>query len=350
MLTPLTLNIAAIGAISILILRSLNADLAANQLTFWAVGTLILVIVSRLNHQFWPKISPLLFLGTIIALALLPFLGESIRGSARWFDIGIFRVQPSEAAKVTSILLLSVFFASRPAQKLTNLFLGFLIILIPAALTFIQPDIGNTLTFLAIFMGISYVAGANRKHLLVTAITLATGAIFIFELLAPYQKQRLLTFINPTSDPLSGGYQLIQSKIAVGSGQFFGRGLGSGSQSQLKFLPEAQSDFIFAATAEQLGLFGAGLLIILTTLMITQIVKIGENCDRLGQLICAGTASFLLFQTVINIGMNLAILPITGITLPLVSYGGSSLVSTLFLLGIVFAIRRGTKSHLRGVF
>lgn len=342
MLTTLSLNIAAIGAISILILRSLNADLAAKQLIFWGVGTLILVIVSRLNHQFWPKISPLLFLGTIIALALLPFLGESIRGSARWFDIGIFRVQPTEAAKVTSILLLSVFFASRSVQKITNLFLGFLIILIPAALTFIQPDIGNTLTFLAIFMGITYVAGANRKHLLMIAITLAAGAIFIFELLAPYQKQRLLTFINPTSDPLSGGYQLIQSKIAVGSGQFFGRGIGSGTQSQLKFLPEAQSDFIFAATAEQLGFFGAGLLIILTTLMIAQIVKIGRNYDRLAQLICAGTASFLLFQTVVNIGMNLAVLPITGITLPLVSYGGSSLVSTLFLLGIVFAIKRNS--------
>ena len=164
--------------------------------------------------------------------------------------------------------------------------------------------------------------------------------IIVFDILSPYQKIIVVSFLNPPADPLGTGYNIIQSKIAIGSGGIFGRGLGSGSQSQLNFLPEAESDFIFASLAEQLGFFGAGVLIGLFVFLISRIANSAKGQDRFVKLILTGTCSFLIFQFTVNIGMNLGLLPVTGITLPLVSYGGSSLISTLFLLGIAFSVKR----------
>ena len=168
---------------------------------------------------------------------------------------------------------------------------------------------------------------------------LITGVLG-YELLSGYQKDRIATFINPTKDPLGTGYNIIQSKIAIGSGQLFGRGLGRGSQSQLKFLPEAESDFIFASIAEQLGFLGAILIVLLQGGLILRILSYLQNVEKFGQLVIIGAVSFLLLQFLVNVGMNLGLLPVTGITLPLVSYGGSSLISTLFLLGVVFSVKR----------
>jgi len=171
----------------------------------------------------------------------------------------------------------------------------------------------------------------------------AIGAIILilsYELLAPYQKNRILTFIDPNIDPLGTGYNIIQSKIAIGSGQLLGRGFAQGTQSQLKFLPEAESDFIFASITEQLGFAGAAVLTTIYAWLIIRIISFTKDKDRLGQLILIGITTFLVTQFTVNVGMNLALLPVTGITFPLVSYGGSSLLTTLFLLGIVYSILR----------
>lgn len=330
--------ICALGSLSILAIFSIDQGLALNQIIFWVIGLSILLLISNLHYQIWQKISLPFYLATLLLLILLIFFGEPVRGSVRWIDLGIFRIQPSEIAKVSTILFLSSFYLERSAGNFKNLFLSLLIIFLPFSLVFFQPDIGNALSFLVILIGVSLFSGLNLKHVVVASVFAVITAIIFSTFLAPYQKQRLESFLNPTIDPLGTGYNIIQAKIAVGSGQFFGQGLGQGSQSQLNFLPEAESDFIFASITEQLGFSGSALLIIIFAIVLTKLTKFVQKVDRFARLIVVGTISFLLYQFFVNVGMNMGIVPVTGITLPLVSYGGSSLISNLFLLGIIFSI------------
>ena len=336
----LIVQILAIGAISLLIIFSINKNLAFNQGIFWLFGLAILWIFSQFDYKNWQNLSGYFYIFSIISLLLLLIFAHPVRGSTRWMDLGVFRFQPAEVAKAAAILLLANFFSMRSAKVIKNLILSLLIILPAIILIFVQPDIGNTLAFLAIWLGISTAAGFKLKHLITLTLVAIVFGVLFFELLAPYQKARLFSFVNPNADPLGTGYNLIQSKIAVGSGNFFGRGLGQGTQSQLNFLPEAESDFIFASISEQLGFIGAGLLLILYLWLMTKLLQISKNRSRYAQLIVIGTFSFLLLQFSISIAMNMGLLPVTGITLPLVSYGGSSLIMTLFLLGIVLSTTR----------
>lgn len=336
----LIVQILAIGAISLLIIFSVNKNLAINQSIFWLFGLAILWIFSQFDYKNWQPLSGYFYIFSIFALLLLLLFAHPVRGSTRWIDLGVFRFQPAEIAKVAVILLLANFFSTRSAKVIKNLTLSFLIILPAIILIFVQPDIGNTLAFFAILLGISSAAGFKLKHLIALTLVAIVFGVLFFELLAPYQKARLFSFVNPNADPLGTGYNLIQSRIAVGSGNFFGRGLGRGPQSQLNFLPEAESDFIFASASEQLGFIGAGLLLVLYLWLMTRLLQISKNRSRYAQLIIIGTFSFLLLQFSVNIAMNMGLLPVTGITLPLVSYGGSSLIMTLFLLGVVLSTTR----------
>lgn len=334
------LSIFALGSISLLTISSVNKSLADNQLIFWAIGLVAFFISSHFDYRNWQKLSTVFYIFVILSLLLLIFVGDPVRGSVRWFDLGPFRIQPSELAKLSTILLLASFFSQRSAGNLKNAFVSFLLILSPTFLIFRQPDLGNALVIFAIWLGISFSAGFKFKYLLLLFALGLVLSLFEFEFLSDYQKSRLDTFINPTADPLGQGYNIIQAKIALGSGGFFGKGLGHGSQSQLNFLPEAESDFIFASLVEQLGFVGGSLIILVFSLLLTRIIKISRSKDRYATLIIAGVISFLTFQFLVNTGMNMGLLPVTGITLPLVSYGGSSLITTLFLLGIVFSIKR----------
>lgn len=337
----LAAQILAIGSISLLVLFAQNKQIAISQLFFWIIGLAIFYIVYQLDFRVWHKWSIFLYCGSIISLIILLFLGDPIRGSVRWIQIGAARIQPSEIAKIASILILASFYKEKSARFLKNLFFAFMIILPIIVLILIQPDIGNILPILSIWLGLSLASGLRLKDLLLLLLGGLIIAVLAFELLAPYQKERINSFINPTKDPLGTGYHIIQAKIAVGSGQFFGRGLGRGSQSQLKFLPESESDFIFASISEQLGFLGAGLLIILYILVFTRLTSyINSQIQRSGQLVIIGTVYMLLSQIFVNIGMNMGLLPVTGITLPLVSAGGSSLVAILIILGIIFSINR----------
>lgn len=342
----LFVQILSIGIVSLLIIFSINRNLATNQITYWIIGLLILFVTSQINYHTWEKLSTKIYAITLFLLASLFFIADPVRGSTRWVDLGAFRIQPSEIAKVTTIILMSAFFKERSAKVQKYVVLSFLLIIPVAGLIILQPDIGNSLAIFAIWLSMTIASGLKFRHLF---FLLAAGAFFVFisyELLAPYQKNRLTTFINPNSDPLGTGYNIIQSKIAIGSGKLFGRGFAQGSQSQLNFLPEAESDFIFASIAEQLGFIGAGVLTIIYTWIIVRIIGFTKGKDRFGQLITIGVATFLITQFVINVGMNLALLPVTGITLPLVSYGGSSLITTLFLLGLVCAVMRSRPSRI----
>ena len=332
--------IAAIGAISLLTIFSINKNLAASQLVFWIVGLVLLWLFSHFDYRNWQWLAIIFYLGSIFALVLLLVVAEPIRGSVRWMNLGFFKFQPSEITKVASILILANFYRERTAYQFKNLLLSFLIILPAATLVLIEPDIGNTLIIIAIWFGLSFASRLKTRHLLALAILGLIFAGIFYQILAQYQKERIASFLNPQADPLKAGYSIVQSRITVGSGQLLGLGLGRGSQSQLNFLPEAESDFIFATISEQLGFLGAGILLTLYSMLILRVISFGKNTDRFGQLIIIGTASFLLMQFLINVGMNLTILPVTGITLPFVSYGGSSLISSLFLMAIVFSINR----------
>ncbi len=339
---PLLFLILGIGSISLLVIFSINKTLATNQLIFWLAGLTILVLFSFFDFRNWQKFALVFYLGTLFALFFLLIFGDPIRGSVRWIDLGFFRFQPSEIAKVAAIMLLSTFYVDNPAAELKNLFVGFLLVLPAVILVLVQPDVGNALTFVAIWFGLSLVSGVRLRHIITALLIMVVSFALVFKILAPYQKERLKTFFDPTADPLRAGYQIIQSKIAIGSGKFIGRGLGLGSQSQLNFLPEAESDFIFASTSEQLGFLGAATLIILYILFIFRILRLTRNADHFGQLLIIGSSAYLIVQFIINVSMNMGMVPVTGITLPLVSYGGSSLTATLFLLGIIFSIRRFT--------
>ena len=331
--------IIALGTISLLIIFSIINSLATTQLIFWFLGLIVLFVVSQFDYHTWQGTTKFLYIGAVASLVMLLIMGDPIRGSVRWIDLGFFRIQPSEIAKAAMILTLALFYKDKSARDIKNVVLSFLLVLPPAFLVTIQPDIGNAISFLAIWFGINLAAGFKIKHVIVFVLGAVVLATVFYELLAPYQKNRLVTFINPNADPLGTGYNIIQSKIAIGSGKLLGRGFGQGSQSQLNFLPEAESDFIFASIAEQLGFVGAALLLSLFTWLIVKIVSFANNRDRYGQLVLVGIASFLTIQFLVNVGMNLAILPVTGITFPFVSYGGSSLITSLFLIGLVYSIK-----------
>ena len=338
--TSLFAIVLALGAFSITTIFAAAKTQALNQTIFWILGLVIFSVVSQLDMRYLKNFAKPAYVFSIITLVLVLILGETIRGSVRWIDLGIFRFQPSEVAKIASILLLSRFFQNRDAQKIQNVALSFLAILPLFVLILIEPDIGSAGAIIAIWASITFIAGLKREHMLALFLSFILILVVSFEFLAPYQKDRIATFLNPEKDPLGAGYNIIQSRIAVGSGQLFGLGLGKGSQSQLNFLPESESDFIFASIAEQFGLLGAGLVISLLFAMQLKIFKIAKNMNRFGQLLTLGTLGLFLYQFTINVGMNMALIPVTGITLPFVSYGGSSLVSNLILLGMIFSAYR----------
>lgn len=335
-------QVLALGAISLLIIFSISPALFRNQLLFWVIGIGVFIFFANFDPKFWESFSTIFFVISLIVLFLLFFVANPVRGSVRWIDFGFFRFQPSEVAKISSILLLANFFKDRSADNLKNLIISFLLIFPAVVLVLIEPDIGNALTFLAIWLGITAASGFRLKHFLFLSLLSIILFTFLFEFMAPYQKKRIESFINPGADPLGTGYHIIQSKIAAGSGEFIGRGLGRGSQSSLKFLPEAESDFIFASTSEQLGFLGSGLVVALYIGILVRMIGFARGARRFGQLVIVGSVSFLILQFFINIGMNLALIPVTGITLPLVSYGGSSLISTLFVVGLVFSNMHST--------
>ncbi|MBI3282702.1 rod shape-determining protein RodA [Candidatus Curtissbacteria bacterium] len=337
---PLLVTVLALGAISLLTIFAASRALAMNQMAFWVLGLSVLYITANLRYQNWQRLSQPFYAASIAALLAVFVLGESVQGAVRWIDLGLLRFQPSEIAKIATILLLATFFVKRSAKEISSIFASLMLILPVFTLIFLEPDIGSALSIAAIWAGVTFGAGLKIRHFIFIIIVFALSAVLFYQILAPYQKERIATFISPNRDPLGAGYNIIQSKIAVGAGQLLGRGLGRGSQSQLNFLPEAESDFIFAAIAEQLGFLGAGLLIILTVAVLLRISNFATEADRFGQLVLMGALGLLIYQFSVNVGMNMGLIPVTGITFPLVSYGGSSLLSTLLLLGIVFSIRQ----------
>ena len=307
------------------------------------IGGIILAGWSlKYDYRKLYKWAPALFILNAVLLLLVKFAGSSVMGAQRWIQLGPFTLQPSEFAKLFMIICLARLLSTRKKEYTTwkSLLPVAILMALPTALIFIQPDLGTSLVFAAITFGMLYIAGLNLKLVKQAFI----GLIIIFPViwffvLHEYQKMRLRILFDPGVDPYGFGYHVIQSKISIGSGGFIGQGLFVGTQSQLDFLPENHTDFIFSVIGEELGFVGAIFVIFLYFLLLYRTLIISKSSgDSFGSLLACGIFSMWLFQVFINIGMTLGIMPVTGIPLPFMSYGGSALLMNLFCVGILINI------------
>lgn len=327
-------------SIGILVIFSSSQQLAVQQAVFALFGIILYVTIASFDYRSLKGLINPLYVIVIAFLVLVIIVGVETRGSVRWIDLGIFNVQPSEFAKPVLILLLAKFWSTNKTSWI-NMLKSIIWSSPFLVLIYKQPDLGTALTILAIWVGVLWAAGISLKKFAVLVLLFLFTIPMGWFVLHDYQRDRITSFFYPTKDPLGMGYNIIQSTIAVGSGQLFGRGLGSGTQSRLQFLPEFRTDFIFASIAEEMGLLGSLLIIAGYLFILIYCLTVAQRTsDFYGFLIICGVISMLMFQTIVNIGMNVGIFPITGITLPLVSYGGSSLVATLISLGLVASISK----------
>ena len=342
----LLLAVLAILLIGLTVLYSASKEYGQQNIVlcqaFWILfGIVLMIVATRVDYQRFISISYLLYGINILLLVLVLFFGKAAGGAHRWLSFGAFNIQPSEIAKITLILALSAYMSRRKADVAKISFpFGALLIALPAfILILIEPDLGGALLLLPITLAMLFTAGARVKHL-ASLVFLGIASLPVFwHFLKDYQKQRLFVFVNPNMDPLGSGYTVIQSKIAVGSGGLFGKGWLGGTQNQLNFLPERHTDFIFSVVGEEWGFLGARILVRLYTLVIYRGTKIIETTpDTYGRLMAAGFVALFFLQVAINVGMTIGFLPVVGLTLPLISYGGSSLVVMLVCIGLLLNI------------
>lgn len=306
-----------------------------------AIGAAVMVAVAMFDYAWLGTFAPLLYLLMLGLLGVVLLIGTSSLGAQRSVNIAGMSFQFSEVAKVLMIVVLAKFFSDRIDKIGSPITIGLgLAILAPAfALVYRQPDLGTSLVFVAIFFGMAFMAGARVWQLV--AMVAVAGASFplIWGLLKPYQQARLTAFIDPYADPQGAGWNIIQSLIAVGSGGPTGKGLTAGTQSPLGYLPIAESDFVFAGLAEDLGFVGAVILFALFILLLMAALRIAFRArDPFGTLIASGVVAMLVFQILVNVGMAISLMPVTGIPLPFISHGGSSLVSICFALGVLQSV------------
>jgi rod shape determining protein RodA len=313
------------------------------QIAFFVLGLAVIIFIAIfVDYRILIKYNGVLYaLGLILLMAVLLF-GRSIRGTTGWFSIGILSFQPVEFAKIFLIIFLSKFFSDKAKYigQLKYLLLSSIGVIFLVILVVLQPDFGSAIIMVAIWGGLILLTGIKKSHLiLMLGLIVISSLILWLFIFQDYQKQRIEVFLNPAADPLGSGYNITQAIIAIGSGGLVGKGLGFGSQSQLKFLPESQTDFIFAVLAEELGLAGIFLLLALFGFLFFKLAQIAKATrDNFALYLIVSIAIMFFCQFIINIGGNLGLLPITGITLPFVSYGGSSLLANMILIGLAESI------------
>lgn len=305
-------------------------------------GILGLFALAFFDYRNLKKKTGLIYVVVVLALLFVWLFGANVRGSTRWIDLYFIRLQPAELAKLAMIIIMAKFL-DQHGERLKSfryVLLSAVYVFIPVTLVLLEPDLGSALVIMAIWFSMLMFSKMSKKQIIIMIAGFMVLAVLAwFFALHDYQKERVFTFLNPNSDPRGSGYNVLQSIIAVGSGGLWGRGVGRGLQSQLKFLPERQTDFIFASTAEELGLLGGVIILGLYYVLLMRIVRACRaSRDNFGMYLTLGVFFMLFSQAVINIGMNLGLLPVTGIPLPLLSNGGSSLLTTLLSLGLVQSV------------
>ncbi|HML89206.1 MAG TPA: rod shape-determining protein RodA [Methylomusa anaerophila] len=339
-----------IVAVSLIIIGSATHVNNPSEDRYWyverqgvfAVANIIIVFfMLNFDYRSLEKVAGLLYIINLGMLLAVMFVGQSALGAQRWIQIGPINLQPSEFSKLIMIISLAQILDKRSGRlnSFKEIIPIFIYVSIPFVLVLKQPDLGTSLVFLSILFGMIFVAGISTRYLMTIFGAGAAVMPIFWHFLKDYQKTRLTVFLDPNVDPLGSGYHIIQSKIAIGSGMLFGKGLFNGTQSQLNFLPENHTDFIFAVIGEELGFVGATLILLLYFILLYRCIKIaGAARDNFGTLLGTGITSMLAFHVLINVGMTAGIMPVTGIPLPLMSYGVSSLTTNMIGIGILLNI------------
>ena len=300
-------------------------------------------IISFIKLRFWHNTSYLIYFVIFVLLLAVKYFGLTSSGSKRWLDLYFMNLQPSELMKIGLILFLAKYYHRISIENINSfrhLILPITVLIGPIILVATQPDLGTAILIAAGGLVVAWLAGVRAKFFIYSGIGMIALLPVAISLLKPYQKSRILTFLNPERDPLGAGYQIIQSKIAIGSGGLFGKGFLNGSQSYLDYLPEKHTDFIYTLFSEEFGFFGSLFILLLYSLIIYRIVRIGNlTRSNFGKLYCYGFATAFFIYVVVNMMMVLGLLPIVGSPLPIMSYGGSSMMAIMFGLGIVMSCK-----------
>ena len=307
------------------------------------VFTIMMLLFSFINIKFWFSIGYLSYLAVVGLLFWTYWFGITSSGSQRWIDLYFINLQPSELMKIIIILCLAKYFHRMKLQNVNSIYTiltSLIIILLPMGLVIVQPDLGTSLLIAISGVAVLWFAGINHKYFIYTMLGFIISLPFIIAFLKPYQKLRVLTFLNPDRDPLGAGYQIIQSKIAVGSGGLFGKGFLKGTQSYLEFLPEKHTDFIFTLFSEEFGFVGSFILLLIYAITIYRIVRIGAlSRSYFAKIFCYSFGAAIFVYIAINMSMVLGLLPIVGSPLPIMSYGGSSMLATMIGFGVVMSAK-----------
>ena len=319
-----------------------NPALAVRHDVWIAVGVLLSFGTARTNYRRWVDLAMLAYGLSLATLALVLAAGAVRLGATRWLSLFGLSVQPSEFAKLTTTWILARYLAGQPTPLPTRVVLTSLLLVAPAALLiFIQPDLGSATIFFAIWLGMAWVAGMSRRGLAAVAVAVLVLGPIGWHVLKDYQRDRLMAFIDPHADPLGAGYTIIQSTIAIGSGRVWGRGWFAGTQNQLSFLPERHSDFIFSVIGEEWGWLGCLAVVAAFGWLLLRILRIAMTASvPQGRLLATGLFSWIAYQALVNMGMVMGLLPVVGVPLPFISYGGSSMVMLWVALGLVQSVHR----------
>ena len=304
---------------------------------------ILFIILSFIRIGLWHTIAYLFYILVLGMLIYVLWFGVSAKGSQRWIDLYFLNLQPSEFMKIAIIVCFAKFYhrvQSQDINKVKNIVYPIILLALPIYLVIAQPDLGTSILIAASGLAVIWLAGVRIRYFIYTFLTLLVCAPFVIAFLKPYQKMRILTFFNPERDPTGAGYQILQSKIAVGSGGLFGKGYLKGTQSYLEYLPEKHTDFIFTLFSEEFGFLGSSILLMLYFVMLFRIIRIGQQSESyFAKLYCFGFSSALFIYIVVNMSMVLGLLPIVGSPLPIMSYGGSSLLSTMIGFSIVMSCK-----------
>ena len=317
-------------------------NLYAKQLVWYGVGCVMMIVCFLFNYRILERWSMPIYLFCVGLLIYVLLFGKSAGGSTRWVSLGPASLQPSEVAKIAVIIYLAGYYSkciTTEGLVLKELVRPLVVVMIPFMLIVKQPDLGTGLLIVFIAAVMTVFVKIERRSFLYIVVSAMVCAPMVWFFLKPYQKQRMLTFLNPERDPLGTGYHIIQSKIAIGSGMVFGKGFLKGTQNALAFLPEQQTDFIFSVLSEEWGLLGATLVLLLFALLLITGLNIANSCrEPFGVLLAVGVTSLIFFEIFVNIGMVMGLLPVVGVPLPFISYGGSSIISKMICIGLLLNI------------
>lgn len=356
---PLLLAVLALTAIGAIIIYSASyTQLVASGMSPWhfvnrqllafGLGVILLIIIVSIDYRVWKRWVKIIYSSIFFLLSTVLLLGNAVFGSKRWIKLGPLSIQPSELAKIALILILAGFFEKKErAHELKYIGQAFLLTLVPMGMILLQPDMGTAAIFIGLFFTMWFIAGAKPKHVLISGLTLiasAAAGVFVslkgwLKVIKPYQISRLLVFLDPYADRNGAGWNIIQSMIAIGSGGFFGKGILNGTQSSLHFLPANHTDFVFSVIAEETGFLGSFIVLALYTFVIWRGLRIASLAkDMYGTLLATGATSIFFFHLIINVGMTLGIMPVTGLPLPFITAGGSTMLTSLIAVGIILNV------------